>query len=80
MSAASYTTSRDLTRSSSRRQKAPTSPMSSWVYPRLFRALLGVEHALKEQPEEASLAADIDLTPIRSVVAVLLRSEDVRST
>jgi AcrR family transcriptional regulator len=42
------------------------------VYPRLFRALLGVEEALKEVPDEASIPVDLDLAPIRSVVAALL--------
>ncbi len=45
------------------------------VYPRLFRALLGVEAPLNERPDEASIAADIDLAPIRRVVAALLPSE-----
>jgi AcrR family transcriptional regulator len=44
------------------------------VYPRLFRALLGVEEALKEVPDEASIPDDLDLAPIRSVVAALLPS------
>jgi AcrR family transcriptional regulator len=42
------------------------------VYPRLFRALLGVDEPLKEVPDEASIAADFDLAAIRSVVAALL--------
>ncbi|MGH3322703.1 MAG: TetR/AcrR family transcriptional regulator [Streptosporangiaceae bacterium] len=45
------------------------------VYPRLFRALLGVEKPLNGQPDEASIAADIDLAPIRTAVAALLPSE-----
>jgi AcrR family transcriptional regulator len=42
------------------------------VYPRLVRALLGVEEPLDERPDEASIAADIDLAPIRRTVAALL--------
>lgn len=42
------------------------------VYPRLFRALLGVDEPLKEMPDEASIAADFDLAAIRSVVDALL--------
>jgi AcrR family transcriptional regulator len=45
------------------------------VYPHLVSALLGVEEPLTGQPEEASLAADVDLAPIRTAVAVLLPSE-----
>jgi AcrR family transcriptional regulator len=44
------------------------------VYPQLFRALLGVEEPLKDVPDEASIAADVDLAPIRRVVAALLPS------
>jgi AcrR family transcriptional regulator len=47
------------------------------IYPRLFRALLGVEEPLKELPDEASIAADLDLAPIRRAVAALLPSEEV---
>jgi AcrR family transcriptional regulator len=42
------------------------------IYPRLVRALLGVEQPLTERPDEASIAADIDLTPIRDALAALL--------
>jgi AcrR family transcriptional regulator len=42
------------------------------IYPRLVRALLGVEQSLEEQPDEASLASDIDLAPIRRAVAALV--------
>jgi len=42
------------------------------VYPQLFRALLGVEEPVKEIPDEASIATDVDLAPIRRVVAALL--------
>lgn len=45
------------------------------VYPRLFRALLGVEEPLREQPHEASIATDIDLAPIRKTVTGLLPSD-----
>lgn len=45
------------------------------VYPRLFRALFGVEGLLNEWPEEASIADDLDLTPIREAVAALLPSD-----
>jgi AcrR family transcriptional regulator len=42
------------------------------VYPRLVRALFGVEAVLDERPVEASIARDLDLTPIREAVAALL--------
>jgi AcrR family transcriptional regulator len=42
------------------------------VYPQLFAALLGVEEPLKDPPEEASIATDVDLAPIRTAVAALL--------
>ena len=42
------------------------------VYPQVFRALLGVDEPLTEAPEEASIARDVDLAPIRRVVAKLL--------
>ncbi|KAA2266168.1 TetR/AcrR family transcriptional regulator [Solihabitans fulvus] len=42
------------------------------VYPRLFRALTGVEALLPEKPEEATIAADIDLAPIRETAVALL--------
>jgi AcrR family transcriptional regulator len=44
------------------------------VFPRLFQALLGVEEPLDEKSDEASLAADIDLTPIRVAVGALVPS------
>lgn len=44
------------------------------VYPRLFRALLGVEEPLPADSDEASLATDVDLAPIRDAVATLLPS------
>jgi AcrR family transcriptional regulator len=46
------------------------------VYPRLVRALFGVEELLNERPDEASIAADLDLAPIRRAVAALLPSEE----
>jgi AcrR family transcriptional regulator len=45
------------------------------IYPRLLRALLGVEEPFDEQPGEASIAADVDLAPIRRAVAALLPPE-----
>ncbi|PRY02463.1 TetR/AcrR family transcriptional regulator [Allonocardiopsis opalescens] len=42
------------------------------VHPRLFRALLGVEPPLDEAADEASLAADVDLAPIRAAVTAVL--------
>ena len=47
------------------------------IYPRLVRALLGVEELLNEPPDEASIAADLDLAPIRRAVAALLPSKEV---
>ncbi len=47
------------------------------VYPRFVRALFGVEELLNEWPDEASIAADLDLAPIREAVAALLPSEEV---
>jgi AcrR family transcriptional regulator len=47
------------------------------VYPRFVRALFGVEELLNEWPDEASIAADLDLAPIRRAVAALLPSEEV---
>jgi AcrR family transcriptional regulator len=47
------------------------------IYPRLVRALLGVDEPLKEQPDEAAIAADLDLAPIRRAVAALVPSEQV---
>jgi AcrR family transcriptional regulator len=42
------------------------------LYPRLVRALFGVDDPLKETPGETSIAADLDLTPIRRAVVDLL--------
>jgi AcrR family transcriptional regulator len=49
------------------------------VYPRLFRALLGVEEPLRQRPEEASIATDVDLAPIRKAVTALLPSHEAGS-
>jgi hypothetical protein len=46
------------------------------VYPRLVRALLGVDEPLKEWPEETSIGSDIDLAPIRRAVAGLVPSKE----
>ena len=40
--------------------------------PRLVRALFDVEELLNELPGEASIAADVDLVPIRRAVAALM--------
>jgi AcrR family transcriptional regulator len=45
------------------------------IYPRLVRALLGLDELLTEPPDEASIAADLDLAPIRRAVAALLPSD-----
>jgi AcrR family transcriptional regulator len=42
------------------------------VYPRLFRALLGLEEPLRERREQADIAADIDLGPLRALLAARL--------
>lgn len=42
------------------------------VYPVLIGALLGVGDPLAEQPEESMLDTDVDLEPLRAVVAALL--------
>ncbi|MDP9256231.1 MAG: hypothetical protein M3Q31_06730 [Actinomycetota bacterium] len=67
---------------SERRQLAPPTStdiayelLGRTIYPQLVGALLGVEEPLKEQPEEASIAADLDLAPIRRAVAALLGPE-----
>lgn len=44
------------------------------VYPRLFRALFGAEELTNELPDEASIAADVDLAAIRKAVTALLPS------
>jgi AcrR family transcriptional regulator len=46
------------------------------IYPRLVATLLGVEEPL-EHPDEASLASDLDLAPIRRAVAALLPAREV---
>jgi hypothetical protein len=42
------------------------------VLPRLFRALLHVEAAVKDRPDEQALAADVDLDAIRGMVVAAL--------
>lgn len=42
------------------------------VYPQLIRALLGVDEPLPEHPDEAALAEDVDLEPLRAAVTALL--------
>ena len=42
------------------------------IYPRLVRALLGLDDALEGPPEEAAIAEDVDLAPIRKAVAALV--------
>jgi len=42
------------------------------TYPRLLRALLGVDQPLKERPGESSIAADVDLAPIRRAAKALV--------
>ena len=42
------------------------------VLPRLFRTLLTIEPAIKEMPEETSLAGDVDLAAIRRLVSAAL--------
>jgi AcrR family transcriptional regulator len=49
------------------------------VYPRVVQALLGVEKLTDERPDEASLAADPGLEPIRAAVAALLPSGAVNA-
>jgi AcrR family transcriptional regulator len=42
------------------------------LHPRFTRALFGLEELLDEWPDQASIAADLDLTAIRDAVAALL--------
>jgi AcrR family transcriptional regulator len=42
------------------------------VYPQFARALFGVEELLTDLPDEASIATDLDLAPIRRAVEALL--------
>ena len=42
------------------------------VLPRLLRTLLNVEDVIKDKPENADLAEDVDLTAIRRLVAAAL--------
>jgi AcrR family transcriptional regulator len=43
------------------------------MYPLLVRALLGLDELLTESPDEAAIAADLDLAPIRRAVAALIQ-------
>jgi AcrR family transcriptional regulator len=69
-----------------RRLSPPTSTriahelLARTLYPRFVRALFGVEALRHEWPDEASIAADLDLAPIREAVAALLPSEEVAVT
>jgi AcrR family transcriptional regulator len=42
------------------------------LHPRFLRALFGTEELPAERPEKETIAADVDLTPIRAAVAALL--------
>lgn len=42
------------------------------VLPRLFRTLLGVEEPIRQPPEDAALAGDVDLPAIRRLVSATL--------
>ena len=42
------------------------------IYPELMRCLLGVRAPIAERPEEATLADDIDLDPLRAIIRRLL--------
>jgi hypothetical protein len=58
----------------------PASPhelLGRTLYPRFVRAHFGVEELLNEWPDEASIADDLDLAPIREAVAALLPSEEI---
>jgi AcrR family transcriptional regulator len=48
------------------------------IYPLLVRALLGLDALLTEPPDEAAIADDLDLAPIRRAVAALLASAEAR--
>lgn len=45
------------------------------VYPRFVRALFGTEELSGDLADEASIAADLDLAPIRAAVAELLHAQ-----
>lgn len=49
------------------------------VYPQFARALLGVEELLTDLPDEASIATDLNLTPIRRAVESLLPAAEVQA-
>lgn len=42
------------------------------LHPRFLRALFGTEQLLTERPEKETIAADVDLAPIRAAVAAAL--------
>ncbi|CAG6393694.1 TetR/AcrR family transcriptional regulator [Streptomyces cocklensis] len=44
------------------------------LHPRFLRALFGTEELLTQRPEKETIAADVDLAPIRAAVAALLPS------
>ncbi|MFD4675975.1 TetR/AcrR family transcriptional regulator [Lentzea sp. NPDC058450] len=46
--------------------------VGSAIHPRLLRALLGVEKPFADLPAETTIAADVDLAPIRATVTRLL--------
>jgi hypothetical protein len=46
--------------------------LAGTVLPRLFRTLLGVEDPIKDSPDEAALARDVDLAAIRQLVSSAL--------
>ncbi|MEU6175563.1 TetR/AcrR family transcriptional regulator [Streptantibioticus parmotrematis] len=50
--------------------------MGRVIYPQLIRALLGLAEPLAERPDEATLADDVDLTPLRAAAAALLPPHD----
>ena len=49
------------------------------VLPRLLRTLLGVEDPIKDSPDEAALAQDVDLAAIRKLVTGTLADRTVTS-
>ena len=49
------------------------------LFPRHIRALTGVDKPLTKQPNEAAIAVDIDLAPIRRAVAALLPKKSART-
>ncbi len=49
------------------------------VLPRLLRTLLGVEDPIKDSPDEAALAQDVNLAAIRQLVTGTLADRTVTS-